>query len=231
MSKKFSIKSLAQLLEEAFDLAYFHADEGETEPAIPYLWVPGTSKLVVVVGENASGKSFLRRIVSGLSQRAEVECLRISMEGRADNGLSMHPIARAMVYGDETYNSTGQLSAHTVTAGINTCRSREKPHFIYWDEPDFGLSDGWAAGLGEKIREFAATMPEHTMGAFVVTHRRAMVRQMMPANPHYVYLGSMTPPTTLQEWLDTPSPIRDIATLDEIAHARFKRIQKILDRK
>jgi hypothetical protein len=73
-------------------------------------------------------------------------------------------------------------------------------------------------------------MPEHTKGAFVVTHRRALVRQMMPANPHYVYLGSMTPPATLQEWVDTPSPVRPIEELDEIAHRRFKKIQAILDR-
>jgi len=228
---KHTLTSVTQLLEEVFDLAYFHAEDGEAEPAIPHMWVPGSSKLVVVVGENASGKSFLRRIVAGLSRRAETECIHISMEGRADNGMMMMPIARALVYGDETYNSTGQLSAHTVTAGINTCRDREKPHFIYWDEPDFGLSDGWAAGLGVKVREFAETMPEFTLGAFVVTHRRAMVREMAPANPHYIYLGSMAPPPSLQAWIETPSPVRSIDELDEIAHTRFKRIQAILNRK
>lgn len=223
--------NLTQLLEAAFDLAYFHADEGEDEPAIPSHWVRGTSPLVIVVGENASGKSFLRRIIRGLCKRNDVECIPISMEGRTDTGMGMMPIARALVYGDETYNSTGQLSAGIVQTGLRTCASRDKPHYIYFDEPDFGLSDGWAAGLGVKIREFVETGAPNTQGIFVVTHRRAMVREMMSVDPHYIHLGTMTPPLTLSDWVNTQSAVRNIEELSEISQRRFKRIQAILNQR
>jgi hypothetical protein len=178
-----------------------------------------------VPGENASGKSFFRRLVTAICREAKVEAMPISMEGRGGEYGGL----RGFIYGDESWQSTGENSAHTVLAGISTCRSRETPHVVFWDEPDLGLSDGWAAGAGVALREFAADLPKMTYGAFIVTHSRALVRELLPVEPHFVYFGDDAP-ESLAAWVDAKVKPLDLAKLGETSHRRFKAIQAILDK-
>lgn len=214
---------LDALLDRVFGLRYFHA-EGKLPPAIPHVRVEGKSKLVVVVGPNAGGKSFFRRIVSLMCRDNNVECMAPSMQLRTQDGF-----ARAFMYGDESWQSTGELSSHVIVNGIKTCRGRDGPHVIFWDEPDIGMSDGYAAGTGRSIAAFAREMPKYTVAAFVVTHNKALVRQLVAVGPHYIHLGDADAPPTLEAWLDTDAPILAIEDLSDASHRRFKRIQKILD--
>lgn len=215
---------LVSLLDHVFELDYFHlAEDGTT--AIPHHWVRGRGNFAVCLGENASGKSFFRRIVTAIAHEAKVEAMPISMEGRGDSFGGL----RGMVYGDESWQSTGENSSHTVLCGIRTCEERKTPHVIFWDEPDLGLSDDWAAGMGVALREFAENLPATTYGSLVVTHSRALVRELLPAEPHYLYFGSTEPPATLAEWVDAKPKARDLKALGEESHRRFKLIQKILD--
>jgi hypothetical protein len=65
-----------------------------------------------------------------------------------------------------------------------------------------------------------------------VTHSRALVEQLVPVKPHYIYLGqpSVKAPLTLEDWLQCPVRPRDPALLKQESFKRFKAIQKILDR-
>ena len=97
--------------------------------------------------------------------------------------------ASAFIYGDESWESTGVLSSRTVLTGIKTCQGRKSKHVIFWDEPDVGLSDSWAAGVGQSICGFVTDCPRNTVAALVVTHSKALVRELLPAAPAYVHLG------------------------------------------
>lgn len=134
----------ADLINDALDFRYFHP-EGDAKAAIPFRWVPGTGKLVVVTGENAGGKSFFRRILSHTAKLKKIEPISVSMEGRRNVAYN---IGLVFVYGDEEHDATGVNSIRTVTTGISTCRSRESDHMIVWDEPDLGLSEGLRASVG-----------------------------------------------------------------------------------
>ena len=210
------------LLTHCFGLDYFHPnDKGEV--AIQHHWVSGRGNFVVCLGENASGKSFFRRITTALCREAKVEMMPISMEGRGDDfgGLKF------MVYGYEREQSTGENSCVAVINGIATCRSRENPHVIFWDEMNLGLSDEWAAGMGQTIRAFAENMPALTYGAFVVTHSRALVRELVPLGAHFVWFGH-NPPASIEEWLDAKIVPRDINELEILSRARYRLIERIL---
>ena len=176
----------------------------------------------MVVGDNATGKSLFRRLVCQLTREAGYEPIHISMQGRTTEHFS-----RAFIYGAEDWESTGQISAHTVTLGIKTCQDRTNKHVIFWDEPNLGLSDSWSAGMGVAFRDFAMKLPEHTVAAFVVTHSKALLKQLVPAKPHYVAFG-VNAPASLEEWLDHDPPPRDIEQLGEESHTLFKRISKVL---
>lgn len=222
---EFAFKSLTGLLGHVFKLDYFVPNDDGKVP-IPHFWHPGRGNFAVALGENASGKSFFRRLVSAVCREAGVEIMPISMEGRFGNYGGL----RGMIYGDESWESTGENSAGTVLAGISTCKSRENAHVIFWDEPDLGLSDRWAAGMGVALRGFAEALPKKTHGAIIVTHSRALVQELLPAEPHYLHFGSSDPPATLQAWLSREIKPKSLDLLKEESRKRFKLIQTILNR-
>ena len=198
--------TLESILLEAFKSRVFQAGEHGPAP-IPYVWRRGSSRLVLIVGENAAGKSLMRRVVCHCAQRAGCEPINVSMAGRTRAGIQ-----RLFVYGTEDDESTGRNSARTVTAGIRTCQGREWPHIIFWDEPDLGLSESWAAGMGMTLRGFVSTMAPSTVAAFVVTHSRPLAGQLAQCGPHYVGLGEGCP-GTLSAWLrrrPRPLPIEEL---------------------
>ena len=217
--------TLEGILDYALNTRYFHPEDGGPA-AIPLHYVAGKVPLVAVVGPNAGGKSFLRRIVGGVCRMTNprVEFMGISMAFRTGGGAM-----RSIVLGSEEWEATGQISARTVTTGIKTCRSRDNPHVVFWDEPDIGLSEGYSRGVGQSIARFASDLPTNTVAAFVVSHSKPLVREFADLEPHYLHVGSDEAPLTRQAWLDTvPTPL-DIDELATRSYARFKLIQKILD--
>lgn len=221
---KFHVSDARSLVEECLSLEYFHPNKDGVVP-IQAHWKPGAGKLLVVLGENASGKSFFRRVVCAVCRDVGIEAIHLSMEGRNSTGFGG---LRVMVYGDEEEESTGVNSAYTVTKGIATCRGRENKHVIFWDEPDLGLSDNNAAGLGIVIRDFAADAPTNTIAAIVVTHSKALVQQLLPIGPHYLYLGEENVPQTIEEWLKAPIVPSPIGELKAKSRRRWGLISEIL---
>jgi len=224
MSKP-SISNVTDLLDAALAYRYFEPDTAtEGKVAIPCLRVPGEGKLVVALGENASGKSFFRRLTKSTCSKSQVECIDLSMSGSTNRYGGM----AGMIYGDEARESTGVNSSRTVSTGIRTCEGRTTPHVIFWDEPDLGLSDGWAAGMGVKLREFALAPPEHTIAAIIVTHSKALVRALVAAKPHVLFFGE-SPPPSLAVWLKAKPKVRDLDALYDETRNRYKLIQSILN--
>lgn len=215
------IRSKHALLDKALSLAFFRPFRGHGV-AIPTHRVDRNSRLVVCVGDNASGKSVFRRIVSQLCQRDKIEPIRISMEGRTTSTMF------GMVYGDEGWESTGVCSARTVLKGIETCRSRNRRHIMFWDEPDLGLSDVWAAAMGRSICEFVQSMPKKTVATFVVTHSKALVRQLLPARPTALFFGEVKY-NSLEDWIAQEPPPCDLQELMGVGRHRFLKIQTLMD--
>lgn len=188
------------------------------------------SKLVLVLGENATGKSLFRRAVQSWGSTFEpkkVEVIGLSMADRA--GGFMSGFVRAMIYGDENTQATGVNTAHTVTTGISTAQGRENDHVVFWDEPDTGLSDSYAADVGRRIAEFAMDAPKLTRSVFVVTHRKVLIEQLRKADPHVVFMGENAP-ETLEEFLTRPVVPADIEQLYERSHKLFTKVAKLLNK-
>ena len=186
---------------------------------------------MVVVGDNATGKSFLRRIITLRCSKANprIEPIRTSMEERSGAGYMYGPM-RALIYGDEGIFSTGTNSLNVVRGGIKTSRGREHPNILIFDEPDIGCSDSLAAGLGVQIRDFAADLPEYTRAVFVISHSRYLLQQLVGCDPHILWMGE-NPGNSLQEWLTREVVPVDPEEVAEMNITTFRRIQKILDRK
>lgn len=229
--------AIGLVLDWIFNLRYFRPDkviQGRT--AVPFVRKDGAenTRLVLVLGENAGGKSFFRRLVHLAATKAKNgrrdgpfpvgRVIHLSMEARSMNGLTS-----AFIYGSEAWQSTGENSAHTVKGGITTASKETKDLVLYWDEPDIGMSEGSAAGAGIAIREFIKDAPPHVKAVFITTHSKAMVRQLTPLNPYYLYLGNADGPSTAEEWLSAPVVPVSLEDLAKESRKRFKDIQTLLD--
>lgn len=207
---------------EALSFPYFQP-QGTRAPAIPAHYVLGACPLVVIVGPNAGGKSFFRRVLAQLYREERVEFMPVSMELRTERG-----IIRAFVFGDEHEQATGEISAHSVLSGIRTCQLRTTPHAIFWDEPDLGLAEGYCRGMGRTMAAFVGALPKHTEAVYVITHSKPLLQELVALQPHYLHLGSDTPPPTLSQWLGAEAPVLEIEGLRAASHARMHRITALL---
>lgn len=192
-------------------------------------WIPSKgAHLALLLGDNATGKSMFRRVVGAWcfrnakkdSDRSEVEMIGLSMQGRAGG---MMGIAHGFVYGDEQTSATGVNTGRTVTGAISTATGRDSPNVVFWDEPDTGLADAYAADVGRRIADFTLKPPKHTVACFVVTHRKALVEQLLRAKPHVLFFGE-NPPASVEEFLHRPVVPADLEKLYERSHQLFKRL-------
>lgn len=186
------------------------------------------SDLVLVTGENASGKSFVCSYLGLLarasdSARTSPEFMHLGMNLRAASGMQ-----RSLMFGNEGQNSTGAISVRTILAGFANSRKRDRSHVLCLDEPDIGLSEDAAAGCGALIAQFAQTPPDKLAGLIVVTHSRPIARAIMALDPIRIRVGKDA--GTTERWLAHPAPVA-IETLIAIAdtnHARFRAIRAIM---
>jgi energy-coupling factor transporter ATP-binding protein EcfA2 len=179
------------VLRELFDKSVLIGEAGK--PIIAH-YHEGSSKLLIVTGDNASGKSMVRRAIGKYSRDQGFQVLHFSPEGKAQGG-----IVGAIIYGTEEHQSTGSNSARTILGAISTSLNKEDKHIIIFDEPDSGLSDEFAAGAGDKIAEFVRHSTEALSLVVVISHRRELVRRLLPQGPAHLSLGSKV---DLREWLD-----------------------------
>jgi len=232
------VTDATSLIAEALTLGYFSPTYAADWPEItggvvpiPALFVPQAkpTPLVVVLGENASGKSFLRRVIQQICREVAIECIHLSMEGRGGEMGGMQAL-RSMVYGNERECSTGANSVKTVLHGIRTCQAREARHVIFWDEPDLGLAEGGCVGMGQTIAAYARAPNPLTVAAIVVTHSKPLVRELATVSPHYLHLGTApeAAPPTVQAWLDAPVVPRSLESIVEAGHARRRLIEAVL---
>jgi hypothetical protein len=212
------------LVNDCLILDYLHPNDEGVVP-IPLCFTEGQGKLILALGENASGKSFFRRVVQSVCKHVGMECIHLSMQGRTSRTPDMG-FARLFVYGQEDDDSTGQNSSKTVLGAIRTSRGREEKHVLFWDEPDIGLSDSWAASVGIEIRNFLEQTTDQLVAAIIVTHNKELVKQLIPAKPHL--LSFRDHPYTLDEWLTSPVEPKPLTLLQELSSARYHLIRKVM---
>jgi KaiC/GvpD/RAD55 family RecA-like ATPase len=114
------------------DLVAFEELFGPDSPC-PILHEAGNPRLIVVTGGNASGKSLFALAYRSLVAREDdkIERITVDMKMRSQGGFR-----RAFMFGDEEWESTGQISVKAAHGAFTTCRGRENDHVLCLDEPD-----------------------------------------------------------------------------------------------
>ena len=186
------------------------------------------SKILLITGDNAGGKSLLCRYLGlVVHETTKMEFMRIGMQMRTESGM-----AKVFVFGDEGRSSTGQLTAHSILGAIHNSRQREHKHMVCLDEPDVGLSEGYQEAAGATIWQYANSLPDLCEGLVVVTHSRLIARSLLKMESHKMRVGDDLRPTW--NWLEQ-GPIgrsmEDFENLRKVAHERFLAVTAIQNKR
>jgi hypothetical protein len=172
---------------------------------------PGAPRLAVLVGDNASGKSLLVRVLSAGLREKDAMAVSVSIRERTGAGLGeMARMAQAFMFGDEGDQSTGATSIQVVQNALENNLDRKDGCLLILDEPEMGLAEGYSHALGQYIAQQSKTMPRKCGGVIVVTHSRALVRGVkagLGRNPTFVVTGTAP--------VEKPSVSKWLARTDE----------------
>lgn len=198
-------------------------------------------RLVVITGENASGKSLAVRVLAGRAHEHKLTAVSVSIRERAGSGEhEMARFAQAMMFGDQNDQSTGAVSARSVNNLLTRNLDRKEGALGILDEPELGLSDGYARAMGELIGSHADTLPKTCAGVVVVTHSRALVAGLLERCPDPTWMpvvprpsaGDLAPagPGTLQEWATGTEErtVEELLALQDAGHARWLAVRALL---
>lgn len=188
------------------------------------------TKLAVVFGDNATGKSLLLSMMLGHTGSWEstgVETFSVSMRMRTSQGMGA-----GLMYGSERHSSTGATSLRAVTATLYNAKERPHPVWLMFDEPDIGLSDKYAAAMGAYLAQEVNNLPEHIRGVSVISHSRPLLRQLLAGldkAPHEVAMGVKR---SLDEYLaadnEAPASIEELFQLKEHATETRHLVRELL---
>lgn len=184
----------------------------------------GDPRLVIITGENASGKSLFFRIMCAKVQDNGALPVQVSIRERAGSGL-----LRAFMFGEEHEQSTGATSVHALTGALRNL-NRPQGSILGLDEPELGLSDAYASVLGEHIGTSIKSLPPTCDGTIVVTHNRALVRGLLRTHGTAPTVVSLTGPANLTQWLTVPETrtLADLHALEQLGHDRWRWALKAL---
>lgn len=219
-----TIKSIYGIINFILQHDYFNKNSGRNlirchyEPSdIKY------SKLLIVTGDNAEGKSFFVKLCEEYcNERIKNECLCIGMSLRTEKNW-----ARSCIYKDENAFSTGDCSISGVIKGIETCQKREHEHYVIFDEPNLGLAESYHYALGEYFTGFVINMPPLTKGLVIVTHSRELVRPLLEHHPHHLRFGDNQNLANFVERDPKRKTIEELLQLPEKGRRKFQNIRKI----
>lgn len=175
----------------------------KTLPAALFRGDPA-SPLAFLYGANGAGKSFYLRVLAQIAIAEGYEPLMVSMGLRTASGF--HKCFMYSPFGD-SQESSGLNSFVAVRGAMNTASAAGRKCLVILDEPDIGMSDGYAEALGEWLAAAVLKLQADGAGVMLCTHSKPLVRRYLECaahRPHAVHLygDGDAVPRTLTEWLE-----------------------------
>ena len=208
-----------------------------TDPQLPFTahYTPGHPRTLLVLGENVSGKSlFVGGLLGWARAHHQVAPVEVSIRQRTGAGTSdIAGMRRTMMFGDESEQSTGATSTKVLDGAFGTVESRAgdgQPALLVLDEPELGLSDGYAQAMGTYLARRAQNLPERAAGLVIVTHNRALARAFARELGQVPSIVQMGTPGSWETWLagEAPRSVEELLALPALGRTRQMAVHRLL---
>jgi len=195
----------------------------------------GHPRVLVIAGENAAGKSLLAQCLASWARQQKMSPISVSIRERTGAGtFELAGMRRMMMFGDESEQSTGATSARVIGTAFRTLESRAQENvsgLLVLDEPELGLSDGYAGAMGTYLASQCLAMPDLACGVAIVTHNRALVRALgvgLNQQPTFVKTGEAA---SFEEWLkgEQARSVEELLALPEVDRTQRRKVGAILE--
>lgn len=218
---------VSQKLEECFStlLMFSSPEEGGIFPA--NVDIDKSSNITLIAGPNASGKSLVCKLIATFAREKKMACRACSMLNRSQGGIES-----AMIFGDESYNSTGVNSFGAVKNALISTEN-DKRGIVILDEPDIGLSEEYSAAFGKYIADFMNSSGESFSHLIVVSHSRLFFNCFLEEYKKKVNKVYMSEAKTFDDWRSgavKPANIDELANLSKNGRDKFLAINKMAEK-
>jgi len=196
-------------------------------------YIEGDPRFVLILGDNASGKSLAFRLLKSRLSDAGKRVAIVSIRERVGNPFNdMGGFAKTLMYGYEHEQSTGATTLQVLNKAFKHLGG-EGYDVVGIDEPEIGMSERLHAALGENI--FNKYM-EHPEGSVIlITHSRRLLRSLLsrlPSPPTTLLCSHVSSPLhpSLDAWLEADSDLslEYLNNLESLALEGYRSVHKVL---
>ncbi len=160
-------------------------------------WQIETGKVTILTGKNGSGKSLLRKMLSGaistkLGTDPSHTVASVSMESRTNKKHEFSALSAMGI--DNPENPTSSESLYNIHSLIKSLSNNNKRYLVI-DEPEIGMGEEMIAALSIKLNSLLNPLPDGCYGVLIITHNRYLVSNLQA---EFINLEGMTK----DEWLN-----------------------------
>lgn len=223
------MKTLKDLLDRAMsEIVMFDEDF----PVQVKITESKSTKFFAVIGDNASGKSFITSNLLGVANNIyKVKGYHLGMKNRTSGGMES-----VFVYGEEATQSTGATTLSAVIGGLNNLKEKAENEgtkmLLILDEPTIGLSIGYEKAMGKYIAQVFNEIKdiENVVGIMIVSHSKIMFKEIEKAGVELSVI-SVDGNLTMEEWYnkEEDNTVEELLSLRDKGLNKFREISKYIN--
>lgn len=191
-----------------------------------------SSRVLLVAGDNASGKSLFVEYLRGYAKHFHgCTSISISIRERTGSGLSdMSGMRRTMIFGDESEQSTGATSVRVLQTAFNNLDAwTQNGHDVLMvlDEPELGLSDAYSYAMGLLIAQRMSEITSPKANLVVVTHSKRLASGLVDGLAHQVPFIHMNEALQFTHWVarESVKSVQELLDLNEAGSAGRRNVR------
>lgn len=189
------------------------------------------SKIMIVAGDNATGKSLFTRLFGEFAKKKyNIKTITISLNERVNGNTNARRIINVE---DEKEQSTGALSVKSIKKGFLTLSkwSVDDKTLLIIDEPELGLAEGYRYALGQYIRQQVDSISsnENFIGLIVATHSKSLSLGLTEGKdePNFIYMGNEN--KDFNSWINSKEKksVDELLNLIKVCDQRHEQVAKM----
>lgn len=217
------MKTLKELLEKSMQEVIMFDEDFPIQTKITEDKSP---KMFAIIGDNASGKSFVTTNFLGMANRLyNIKGYHIGMKNRTAGGMES-----VFIYGEEGIQSTGATTLNAVIGGLKNIKNhilKNQKMLLILDEPTIGLSLGYEKAMGKYIAEVFNEIKdlECFIGVMIVSHSKIMFEEIQNSGIEFSVMA-VDHDLTFKQWCEKEEDysIEELLLLSEKGLSKYKEI-------